>query len=128
MGRELINRMSIKKDGVYISTKSINCSEPYRAVRNYYLSQSYLCEGSLGLDKAMWEFLLNCLEIRGNHPSLTKYKRVIESIEFGNLMMSYDRECAEIDNKYGNTMKALQERIEVHRRLINELVEMSNGW
>lgn len=127
MSLELINRMSIKKDGVYISTKSSNCDEPYRAVYNSYLSKAYLNEGILGLDKIMWELLLDCVKIRGNHPSLIKYKRVIESNDFDDLVLKYDKECAEIYNKYGNTMKAVQERNEAHDILINRLVAMSNG-
>lgn len=127
MGRELINRMSIKKDGVYISTKSSNCDEPYRAVYNEYLSKAYLNEGILGLDKIMWELLLDYVKIRGNHPSLMKYKRVIESNDFSNLIMSYYEVCAEIDCAYGNTMKARQERNKAHSMLINKLVAMSNG-
>lgn len=73
MGFELINRITIKKDGVYVSTHSSNDTEPYHSVEVPLLTKAYNEKGQFGLDKAVMKLLYSQAELRGKHPSLDRY-------------------------------------------------------
>lgn len=51
MGIEYINRITVKKSGVYISTKSNNDGYPYHSVRLEELSRIYAEEGKDAYEK-----------------------------------------------------------------------------
>ena len=55
MSVELINRITFKKDGIYISTHSSNDDSPYHSVKSDYLTKAYITGGINGLDKAVTE-------------------------------------------------------------------------
>ena len=73
MGFELINRITIKKDGVYFSTKSSNDDCNYHSTKINTLSEVYNKEGQKGLDREIMRLLYSCAELKGHHPSLDKY-------------------------------------------------------
>ena len=79
MARELINRITIKKDGVYVSTHSSNDDSPYHSVKVDFLSKAYNEKGQLGLDLEVIKLLCECGELRGNHYSLEKYRYALNS-------------------------------------------------
>ena len=51
MSTELINRITVKKDGVYISSHSSNDTAPFHSWRCKGLSEIYAAEGQKGLDR-----------------------------------------------------------------------------
>lgn len=51
MSTELINRITVKKDGVYLSSHSSNDTAPFHAWRCKSLSEIYAAEGQVGLDR-----------------------------------------------------------------------------
>ena len=50
-GVELVNRITVKKDGVYLSTHSRNDTAPYSSHRVGFLSDAYAEGGQKELDK-----------------------------------------------------------------------------
>lgn len=51
MSTEFINRITVKKDGVYISSHSSNDTAPFHSWRCKGLSEIYAAEGQKGLDR-----------------------------------------------------------------------------
>lgn len=74
MSHALINRISIKKDGVYVSTKSSNVSAPYKSYKIDFLSKAYKKGGQEELDKALLSMFLDNCEARGTHKSVQPFK------------------------------------------------------
>ena len=79
MSAELINRITVKRDGVYISSHSSNDDSPFRSWRCDSLSEIYGKEGQKGLDREMVDMLLNYCQLRGKHASVERYRRALES-------------------------------------------------
>ena len=73
MSSELINRITIKKDGIYISSHSSNDDRPYHSVKFDSLTNIYNQEGQKGLDREVIDMLYNYAELRGSHHSLKRY-------------------------------------------------------
>ena len=93
MSSELINRISIKKDGVYVSTHSSNDTSPYASVKVKSLSEAYKKDGQKGLDKEIIDMCFYNCELRGNHKSVLPYKEAIAKA-------IYDAEFLKIRNEY----------------------------
>ncbi|MDE6020917.1 MAG: hypothetical protein K2H01_07995 [Ruminococcus sp.] len=79
MSYELINRITVKKDGVYVSSKSNNDTAPYYSHRIDFLSKIYETEGQKGLDRAIFKLFYYNAAFRGTHKSVERYRRVINS-------------------------------------------------
>ena len=80
MSRELINRITIKKDGVYISTHSSNDTSPFYSNKSSNLTNSYIKDGQIGLDKEILKMLLNYGELVGNHKSVIPYQKALDDL------------------------------------------------
>lgn len=89
MGMELINRITVKKDGVYLSTHSSNDNCPYHSVRIEHLSEVYKTEGQKGLDREIICMLLNFAALRGNHHSIARYKYAYQHPDTHNICEKY---------------------------------------
>ena len=74
MSTELINRITVKKDGVYLSSHSSNDTSPYHLWRCKSLSEIYDAEGQKGLDREIIRMLYEYAELRGSHKSLDRYR------------------------------------------------------
>lgn len=96
MATELINKISVKKDGVYISTHSSNDNAPYHSVRIEPLSNVYNAEGKKGLDREIIRMLCEYGELRGNHHSLSKYYYALNSQKSIDIRKRY----LDLDNYY----------------------------
>lgn len=81
MGIEYINRITVKKSGVYISTKSNNDSCPYHSVRLEVLSRIYAEEGKDAYEKGLLDMIQSYCELRGSHKSLEKYRYALYSLK-----------------------------------------------
>ena len=90
MSYELVNRITIKKDGVYISSHSNNDTAPFHSHRFEHLSKIYFEEGELQLDAALVHFLEIC-EMRGEHPSVQRFQNFFrrESKSLSKTLMSF---------------------------------------
>lgn len=53
MAVEYINRITIKKDGVYVSSKSSNCSKSYKSSKIDSLTEIYNNDEREALDKEL---------------------------------------------------------------------------
>ena len=89
MSAVLINRITIKKDGVYLSSKSTNDSIPFRSWRCDGLSEIYEAEGQKGLDREIIRMLYGYAALRGNHKSLTRYRNAICSPKAHDIYQKY---------------------------------------
>ncbi len=65
MSTELINRITVKKDGVYLSSHSSNDTAPFHAWRCKSLSEIYAAEGQAGLDREIVCMLYEYAQLRG---------------------------------------------------------------
>lgn len=63
MSTELINRITVKKDGVYLSSHSSNDTAPFHAWRCDSLSDIYAAEGRKGLDREIIRMLYEYAEL-----------------------------------------------------------------
>lgn len=99
MSSELINRISIKKDGVYISTHSRNDTSPYTSVKVNFLTEAYKEKGQEELDKKIIDMCFNYCELRGNHKSILPYKVAIEKAINDKEFLKIRNEYSKLDEK-----------------------------
>lgn len=87
---EIISRILIKKDGVYLSSHSACDGEPFRSWRNEELSEAYAAGGKTGLDRAVIEMLCSGANLHGPHPSLARYRYALLSDAGREIDAKYD--------------------------------------
>ena len=76
MAVEYINRITIKKDGVYVSSKSSNCSESYKSSKIDSLTEIYNNGGQEALDKELIYMFYKYARPMGTHPSIITFKNL----------------------------------------------------
>lgn len=116
MSCELINRISIKKDGVYVSTHSNNDTSPYHSVKVDFLTEAYRKAGQKELDKEMINMFFYNADYRGNHKSIIPYSRAFEKV-------MRDKEFLEIRKKYNelhNKAFHIANRFDEYKKLSKE--------
>lgn len=89
MSTELINRITVKKDGVYISSHSSNDTAPFHSWRCKGLSEIYAAEGQKGLDREIVCILYEYAQLRGSHKSLDRYRYAIDSLQAQKIYKKY---------------------------------------
>ena len=108
MGYELINRIEIKKDGVYLSSHSSNDDIPFHLWRCQTLSDVYAAEGQSGLDREIICMLYEYAQLRGKHKSLARYRYALESPTARTIYRHY---TDLIDTRYESLDKEDQKRV-----------------
>lgn len=103
MSTELINRITVKKDGVYLSSHSSNDTAPFHSWRCKGLSEIYAAEGQKGLDREIISMLYEYAELRGFHRSVERYRYAMNSPEAHAI---YKRYTDQIDNRYESMEEA----------------------
>lgn len=93
MSSELINRISKKKDGIYVSTHSRNDTSPYTSVKVDFLTKAYNEKGQRELDKQVIDMCFYNCELTGSHKSILPYSEAIKKA-------IYDKEFTKIRNEY----------------------------
>ena len=89
MSTELINRITVKKDGVYISSHSSNDTAPFHSWRCKGLSEIYAAEGQKGLDREIVCMLYEYAQLRGSHKSLDRYRYALDSLQAQKIYKKY---------------------------------------
>ena len=89
MSTELINRITVKKDGVYISSHSSNDTAPFHSWRCKGLSEIYAAEGQKGLDREIVCMLYEYAQLRGSHKRLDRYRYAIDSLQAQKIYKKY---------------------------------------
>lgn len=120
MSVELINRITLKKDGVYVSTHSSNDDSPYYSVKSDFLTKSYINGGIKGLDRAIIEMYFNNCDFRGTNESIMPYRIAIsnamnnkEFIEIINENRRLHDKVFDIANRFGNYKNLTKEESEI---------------
>lgn len=108
MSTELINRITVKKDGVYLSSHSSNDTAPFHSWRCKGLSEVYAAEGQKGLDREIIRMLYEYAELRGTHKSLERYRYAKDAPEAHAI---YRRYTDQIDDRYEQMDKADQDSV-----------------
>ena len=108
MSTELINRITVKKDGVYLSSHSLNDTAPFHSWRCDSLSKIYFAEGQIGLDREIIRMLYEYAELRGTHKSLNRYRYALNSPEARAIHQRY---TDLINDRYEQMDKADQDTI-----------------
>lgn len=108
MSTELINRITVKKDGVYLSSHSSNDTAPFHSWRCKGLSEVYAAEGQKGLDREIIRMLYEYAELRGTHKSLERYRYAKDAPE---AYAIYRRYTDQIDDRYEQMDKADQDSV-----------------
>lgn len=85
-----IKQIRIKKDGVYVSIKAMNDGLPLHTWKSDWLSKAYETQGQKGLDRDVLQMLYEegC-QLKGNHPSLERYRYVMENPEARRIYNAY---------------------------------------
>lgn len=134
MSSELINRISIKKDGVYVSTHSRNDTSPYTSTKVNFLSEAYKEEGQRGLDKKVVDMCFYNCELRGNHKSILPYKEAIKKAIYDETFTKIRNEYSKLDdkafdiaNRFGEYKNLTKEESEkMYKELEPELKQLRN--
>lgn len=108
MSTELINRITVKKDGVYLSSHSSNDTSPYHSWRCKGLSEIYDAEGRKGLDREVIRMLYEYAEFRGSHKSLDRYRYAKDTPAAHAIYQKY---MDKIDERYGQMEEADQKSV-----------------
>ena len=108
MSTELINRITVKKDGVYVSSHSSNDTSPYHSWRCRGLSEIYDAEGQKGLDREVIRMLYEYAELRGTHKSLARYRYAKDAPAAHAIYKKY---MDKIDDRYGQMDEADQNSV-----------------
>ena len=108
MSTELINRITVKKDGVYISSHSSNDTAPFHSWRCKGLSEVYAAEGQKGLDREIVCMLYEYAQLRGSHKSLNRYRYAIDSLQAREIYKKYSNM---IDERYESLSDADKETV-----------------
>lgn len=108
MSTELINRITVKKDGVYLSSHSSNDTAPFHSWRCKSLSEIYFAEGQKGLDREIVCMLYEYAQLRGSHRSLDRYRYAIDSPQARAIYKKY---TDQIDERYESMDKADQDSV-----------------
>lgn len=88
MSYELVNRVSIKGNKVYISSHSNNDTAPFHSHEAPFLTKEYQNGGQAALDRAVIDLFLNNAMPVGDHPSVLRYR--IAVTEFFNSPTYHD--------------------------------------
>lgn len=130
MATELINRITIKKDGVYVSTHSSNDTSPFHSVKIDMFTKAYLEGGQRALDMKIIDMLFYNCDLRGSHKSIIPYKNAIHTAinnkKFNDLRNEYnamDDEAFEIANRFGEYKNISKEESEKLYQKIKPKVE-----
>ena len=136
MSTELINRITVKKDGVYISSHSSNDTAPFHSWRCKGLSEIYAAEGQKGLDREIVCMLYEYAQLRGSHKSLDRYRYATDGLQAQKIYKKYSdmideryESLDEADKKtvwYKLTEKAKEYRAyesEMHKKMYCEIAE-----
>ena len=103
MSTELIKSITVKKDGVYLSSHSSNDTAPFHSWYCKSLSEIYAAEGQKGLDREIIRMLYEYAELRGRHKSLERYRYAVNSPEAHAI---YQRYFDQINDRYESLEKA----------------------
>lgn len=99
MSSELINRISIKKDGVYVSTHSNNDTSPYHSCKIEYLTEIYKEKGQFELDKEIINMCFYNCQLRGTHKSVLPFINAIDKALADKEFLKIKNEYARLDDK-----------------------------
>lgn len=108
MSTELIKRITVKKDGVYLSSHSSNDTSPYHSWRCKGLSEIYAAEGQKGLDREVIRMLYEYAELCGSHKSLERYRYAKDAPAARAI---YQRFIDQIDERYEGLDEADQKTV-----------------
>ena len=108
MSTELINRITVKKDGVYLSSHSSNDTAPFHSWRCKSLSEIYAAEGQAGLDREIVCMLYEYAQLRGSHKSLDRYRYAKDAPE---ALAIYKQYTDQIDDRYEQLDQADQDSV-----------------
>lgn len=97
MSTELINCITVKKDGVYLSSHSSNDAALFHSWRCGRLSDIYTAEGQKGLDREIICMLYEYAQLRGSHRSLDRYRYAMDCPEAHAI---YKRYIDQINERY----------------------------
>jgi hypothetical protein len=131
MSFELVNRISVKKDGVYISTHSNNDTAPFHSVKLKNISEIYIANGGAEWRKkqALIEFVkqfsrdnyLRLVEYKSNeHASITELRIAIDAGYLGRKNFREDESVA-----VANIIRGLKDHTESEKKeIIDKLDEV----
>lgn len=123
MTATLIDRMEVKKDGVYLSTHLSGDAGSHRTWMSEELTEAYQTEGQKGLDREMFLILHEFAELGASHKSTARYHYVSNLPETKTLR----RECFNQIDAFENSGKSPSEfRIynrEMRDKLYGQLAE-----
>ena len=128
MGAERIDRIEIKKDGVYLSTHLPEDAGSYRTWRCDELTEAYQNEGQKGLDREMFRILYEYANLGNPNKSTARYHYVSRLPE----AKALHRKCFDEIDAFEKSGKSPSEfrafEREIRDKLYNGLAEQCGGY
>lgn len=128
MSATLVDRVEVKKDGVYLSTHLPEDASSYRTWRSDELSEAYQRYGQKGLDREMFRVLHEYAELGDYHKSTARYHYVSNLPE----VKALRQKCFNQIDAFENSGKSPSEfRIynrEMRDKLYGQLAEKCGGY
>lgn len=119
MSVELINRITLKKDGIYVSTHSSNDTSTYHSIKVDFLTKAYMYGGIKGLDKAVINMYFEYCDFRGTNESILPYIKAISKamndkqfIDIVNETRVLNDKAFDIANRFGDYKDLTKEQSE----------------
>ncbi|HBF7768604.1 hypothetical protein NAU98_15570 [Clostridioides difficile] len=119
MSAELIDRIEVKKDGVYLSTHMPEDAGSYRTWRSGELSEAYQKDGQKGLDREMFLILYEYAALGGFHKSTERYRYVSRLPE----AKALHRKCFDQIEAFGKSCQSPSEYRAFERGMRDKLYE-----
>ena len=95
---QIINRITVKKDGVYISARDPEEPRAFRSRLSEKLTKAYREGGQRGLDQKIFDLEDSMqIELRGDHPSIRRYKDTLHSSEAKEIFEEYRLKIEELN-------------------------------
>ncbi len=91
MAATLIDRIEVRKDGVYLSTHLPEEAGSYKTWQSVELSEAYQKDGQKGLDREIFRIFYEYAELGDFHKSTARYHRIFNLPE----AKALHRECFE---------------------------------
>lgn len=128
MSAELIDRIEIKRDGVYLSTHMPEDAGSYRTWRSDELSEAYQKDGQKGLDREMFLILYEYAALGSFHKSTARYHHVFRLSE----AKALHRKCFDQIEAFEKSCQSPSEYRTFERgmrnKLYGELAEKCGGY
>lgn len=123
MSAELIDRIEIREDGIYLSSHLSGNTDIARIWRCEELSEAYKNEGQKGLDREMVNILFEYAQLGAYHKSMARYHNVLKLPEVLEIKKQYFHQIDAYYESSDKPSKARQYEREMRSKMYSEIAK-----